>query len=77
MTLFSLLGPARGTDATAFLLPSDGAPQAERRTHPVPGEPFGVQMPTRLLDLPEEVTASVAAACDANLGLAGTTDPHD
>lgn len=59
-------------NATTFLIPSDGGKQAARRTHPIAGEPLGAHLPARLADLPEEVQRSVADACDANLGMAGT-----
>lgn len=65
--------PARpaGVDASAYLLPADGAAAAERRTHPRHTEPFGLSMPSRLADLPDEVAGSVADACDDNFGIAG------
>lgn len=55
-----------------MLLPADGAPAAERRTHPRHREAFGEAVPTRLEELPDEVARTVEDACDANLGLAGS-----
>lgn len=71
MALFSVIPRPAGMDATALLLPADGARAAERRTHPRRREPFGVAVPRRLALLPDEVNRSVADACDANLGLGG------
>lgn len=71
MGIFTVIQRPAGMDATAWLLPTDGARAAEHRTHPRRREPFGVAVPGRLALLPHEVERSVAAACDANLGLGG------
>ena len=72
MTVFSQGRRVGGMNAGLLLLPADGGLRAERRTHPFAGEPFGAHVPDRLSHLPEEVARSVAEACDANFGLAGT-----
>lgn len=59
-------------NATTILIPSDGGKEAERRTHPIAREPLGAHLSDRLSGLPDEVHRSVADACDANLGMAGT-----